>query len=143
MTDRDFSLHLHVQGEDIRGEGRWYYVEARDQIGTSMLRSASAHDIETTFLGRGAKQRAQRAMRLVIEKWEKPVNDVADPRWYEPTVCPRCGKTKPPQYPALSRLDNESYICGDCGMEEATWQDAGVPMTKADWFSSLPGGEKT
>lgn len=34
------------------------------------------------------------------------------------SICPRCGKpfTEPP---ALSRLDNESLICPDCGTREA------------------------
>ena len=33
-------------------------------------------------------------------------------------ICPRCGK---PYYkpPALSRLDNETAICPDCGTREA------------------------
>lgn len=34
------------------------------------------------------------------------------------SICPRCGK---PYYepPALSRLDNETLICPDCGTREA------------------------
>ena len=34
------------------------------------------------------------------------------------SICPRCGKpfTEPP---ALSRLDNETLICPDCGTREA------------------------
>lgn len=32
--------------------------------------------------------------------------------------CPRCGRTYT-EYPALSRYDNETYICPDCGVEEA------------------------
>lgn len=33
-------------------------------------------------------------------------------------ICPRCGK---PYYepPALSRLDNETFVCPDCGTREA------------------------
>lgn len=36
----------------------------------------------------------------------------------DPRVCPRCGAVyaKPP---ALSRLDNQTYICPDCGTREA------------------------
>ena len=36
----------------------------------------------------------------------------------EPRVCPRCGVeyTDPP---ALSRVDNETFICPDCGTREA------------------------
>lgn len=34
------------------------------------------------------------------------------------SVCPRCGRSfcEPP---ALSRLDNETFICPDCGTREA------------------------
>ena len=44
---------------------------------------------------------------------------MSDPRWYEPTVCPRCGRLKPPQFPSLSRVDNHTYVCNDCGTDEA------------------------
>ena len=33
-------------------------------------------------------------------------------------VCPKCGKTYR-GHPALSRVDNETYICPDCGIREA------------------------
>jgi len=33
-------------------------------------------------------------------------------------VCPRCGRTYT-EYPALSRVDNETAICPDCGTKEA------------------------
>jgi DNA-directed RNA polymerase subunit RPC12/RpoP len=42
--------------------------------------------------------------------------------------CPRCGGRVPNdvqagQYPgALSRLDNETYICSACGQDEAMYQ---------------------
>ena len=34
------------------------------------------------------------------------------------SVCPRCGQPYR-EYPALSRLDNETLICPDCGTREA------------------------
>ena len=34
------------------------------------------------------------------------------------TICPRCGKTYT-EPPALSRSDNRTYICPDCGTREA------------------------
>lgn len=34
------------------------------------------------------------------------------------SVCPRCGQAYR-EYPALSRLDNETLICPDCGTREA------------------------
>lgn len=33
-------------------------------------------------------------------------------------VCPMCGKTYT-EYPALSREDNETLICPDCGIRQA------------------------
>jgi transcription elongation factor Elf1 len=38
-------------------------------------------------------------------------------------TCPRCGKSYT-EYPALSRRDNETDICSDCGNSEA-FEDAG------------------
>lgn len=34
------------------------------------------------------------------------------------SVCPRCGQSYR-EHPALSRLDNETLICPDCGTREA------------------------
>ena len=42
-------------------------------------------------------------------------------------LCPRCKKAKifvTPPFPALSRRDNETHICSDCGTREAM-EDAG------------------
>lgn len=33
-------------------------------------------------------------------------------------ICPKCGKTYK-EAPALSRVDNETLICSDCGTREA------------------------
>lgn len=35
------------------------------------------------------------------------------------SVCPKCGKTYPDSLGALSRKDNATFICNDCGMQEA------------------------
>lgn len=35
-----------------------------------------------------------------------------------PWECPRCGKTTV-DYPALSRTDNKTNICSQCGTDEA------------------------
>ena len=45
-------------------------------------------------------------------------------------ICPRCGQ---PYYepPALSRLDNETLICPDCGTREAL-ATLGVDMEEQD-----------
>ena len=33
-------------------------------------------------------------------------------------ICPHCGKTYY-EYPALSRIDNKTLLCADCGSREA------------------------
>ena len=35
-----------------------------------------------------------------------------------PRACPLCGKTYT-DHPALSRIDNETLICPDCGVRQA------------------------
>lgn len=49
--------------------------------------------------------------------------------------CPRCGKPMNPRdYPALSRCDDKTHVCGNCGVEEAieVWF-RGTPTPMADW----------
>ncbi|MCP4897349.1 MAG: hypothetical protein GY906_10295 [bacterium] len=57
----------------------------------------------------------------------------ADPRWYQSTECPRCKHECPPQYPSLSRTDNETYICDDCGTNEAIENMTGPCTPQSDW----------
>ena len=40
------------------------------------------------------------------------------PNEREPRACPLCGKTYT-DHPALSRIDNETLICPDCGVRQA------------------------
>ncbi len=40
------------------------------------------------------------------------------------SICPKCGRTYQ-GYPALSRVDNRTEICPDCGIREAL-EDAGL-----------------
>ena len=48
-------------------------------------------------------------------------------------TCPRCGKDYD-GYPALSRVDNDTYICSACGTTEALEDFARVPLTpKSEW----------
>ena len=47
-----------------------------------------------------------------------------------PAVCPRCGRTYR-EHPALSRLDNETLICPDCGTREAL-ESIGVGVEEQD-----------
>lgn len=59
-------------------------------------------------------------------------------------LCPRCEdnyytpyevkrQVRDPLPPALSRADNETYICSDCGTEEAmrNWQNLPLQMPDA------------
>ncbi len=46
------------------------------------------------------------------------------------SVCPKCGKTYFDR-PALSRVDNETLICPDCGTREAL-ESIGVSTEEQD-----------
>ncbi len=46
------------------------------------------------------------------------------------TICPRCGKSYS-EPPALSRADNETLICPDCGTREAL-ESIGVQPDEQD-----------
>lgn len=54
-------------------------------------------------------------------------------------TCPRCGddtlRIDRPALNALSRVDNETHVCSDCGTSEALEQFAtgGEPLTKEHW----------
>lgn len=58
-----------------------------------------------------------------------------------PRICPRCNDNfipcneKPGEYPgAISRADNKTEICSDCGTEEALEQyGSGHCAPVADW----------
>lgn len=43
-----------------------------------------------------------------------------------PNYCPRC-RAALPKFPALSRRDNKTRICSDCGLIEAL-EDAGMTI---------------
>jgi hypothetical protein len=43
------------------------------------------------------------------------------------------------KYPALSRVDNRSQICSECGVDEALMDFARIPLTpKERWASRHP-----
>ena len=46
------------------------------------------------------------------------------------SVCPRCGQAFR-EHPALSRLDNETLICPDCGTRQAL-QSIGVDSAEQE-----------
>lgn len=47
-------------------------------------------------------------------------------------VCPRCGKAYT-EHPALSRVDNETLICPDCGVREAL-ESLGVGVEEQEFI---------
>ena len=53
----------------------------------------------------------------------------------EPRVCPLCGKTYS-EYPALSRTDNETLICPDCGTRQAL-ESIGISAEEQDKILSI------
>ncbi len=74
---------------------------------------------EVTRLNRNSVNNHIKALREAEEIIEdkETNNDVP----YDNTTekfCPRCGRMYT-EYPAVSRYDNETYICPDCGVEEA------------------------
>ena len=73
----------------------------------------------------------------------------------ETVTCPRCGANEYTPYgvkfeagdplpPALSRMDNETYICSDCGTDEAMRDFAQLaPIPPSDWPVKSPTNELT
>ena len=45
-------------------------------------------------------------------------------------ICPKCGKEYT-EHPALSRMDNETLICPDCGVREAL-ESIGVKLDEQE-----------
>lgn len=67
----------------------------------------------------------------------------------ETVLCPRCGenyytpygeKHEPgsPPFPALSRVDNKTYICSECGTDEAMRDFTGAGPTPLDEWAIPP-----
>ncbi len=55
-------------------------------------------------------------------------------------TCPRCGQNRMTKHPALSRVDNRSQICSECGVEEAMMDFAKIPLTPKDRWAKNGGG---
>lgn len=54
-------------------------------------------------------------------------------------TCPRCGIKRLGRYGALSRVDNRTTICDQCGVTEALMDFARVPLPpKTVWASAHP-----
>jgi len=56
-------------------------------------------------------------------------------------TCPRCGEPLPNRrIPALSRWDNRTYICNNCGMAEALLQYEAMEKGKNPYDNIHPTG---
>lgn len=54
-----------------------------------------------------------------------------------PKVCPRCAGDTTNQYGALSRTDNKTMVCSNCGKQEALEQFGfGSPLPQSLWRTS-------
>ena len=51
-------------------------------------------------------------------------------RFFEERTCPKCGRTYN-ERPALSRSDNDTLICPDCGTREAL-ESMGISIDEQD-----------
>lgn len=51
-------------------------------------------------------------------------------------ICPKCGRSFE-RLLALSRTDNETMICDECGTMEAL---ESLPQTNSDGFMNIPDG---
>jgi RNase P subunit RPR2 len=110
---------------------RWLIANVAGYEGTGHRWSVNMinkfQNIETIFVTATTKTEARkiakayghRIMRAVVLNLEM----IAD----EPeTICPRC-RTSYTGYPALSRMDNQTEICSECGTEEAIADFLGEP----------------
>ena len=52
----------------------------------------------------------------------------------EKKICPRCGKVYN-NYPSISRYDNKTLICTNCGIEEAIINYAGGKLKNPNIFN--------
>lgn len=50
--------------------------------------------------------------------------------------CPRCGFDYDEIRPAISRTDDRTFICSECGTEEAIELWIGELTTQAEWHSN-------
>jgi hypothetical protein len=71
------------------------------------------------------------------EKWNFPIHPIGGFRekpYMQSVLCPRCAvRLLPMGYPgALSRVDNHTEICSECGQDEALLQWAGHTLGGTD-----------
>jgi len=60
----------------------------------------------------------------------------------KPFVCPRCGDYRE-DYPALSRTDNTTDVCSECGVMEALESFSSSLMPQDKWIINYTGLART
>lgn len=102
-----------------------YYAELEDiTLSDEDISNIANNLAETNILDtfedfKGNTQNAKDTIIAAIEKYQNRLDENEIP--YDNTSekkCPKCGKTYT-EYPALSRRDNKTYICPQCGTDEA------------------------
>lgn len=102
-----------------------YYAELEDiTLSDEDISNIANNLAETNILDtfedfKGNTQNAKDTIIAAIEKYQNRLDENEIP--YDNTSekkCPKCGKTYT-EYPALSRRDNKTYICPQCGTGEA------------------------
>lgn len=102
-----------------------YYAELEDiTLSDEDISNIANNLAETNILDtfedfKGNTQNAKDTIIAAIEKYQNKLDENEIP--YDNTSekkCPKCGKTYT-EYPALSRRDNKTYICPQCGTDEA------------------------
>ena len=88
----------------------WYYVGETDENGTR-LRSDECY---SSFLVDAKRYDDMDILREELESLPKTLTY----KIMELQKCPKCGKEFT-EYPAISREDNETEICPECGVREA------------------------
>lgn len=94
----EFSMVALIEGN----VGTWAYEELNKQAKFTESIDNGMQDLE--------------AISVLDE--DKDVEDDVPYDNTTPKKCPKCGKTYT-DFPALSRRDNKTYICPDCGVDEA------------------------
>lgn len=94
-------------------------------------------------MNRNSVSASIKALKESEEIIEDEVVETEDDFPYDNTTekfCPRCGVTYT-DYPALSRYDNKTYICPDCGVEEAMINYTGGKLTDPNVVKQEPKEE--
>ena len=107
-----------------------YWVRVNDTYGVDSETDLETHEVSEEDL-KNLYDEYVKAAKEGKEYTQKDLQDLADSPEetsmsedgipYDNTTekfCPRCGRTYT-QFPAVSRFNNKTYICPDCGTEEA------------------------